>query len=220
MSTAQCRDISKLNKLVKVQLELALFDLRQQGVNPLVVETIRTRERQHMLYGQGRTAAQCKAAGVPVGYATPGKGKVTWTINSIHISGCAVDVVPQRQVNGRMTVIWNTKDKDTQKIIKTMVKYGFEAGANWTSSPDSPHFQVKGVAGEYYRQGNTNKFVTLAIQKALNKALNLKGAERTDEDGDWGNDTTQKVNMFRKMMGWKQTGKLGEKALKKLFEYL
>ena len=221
-STAQCRDISKLNKLVRVQLELALFDLREQGVNPLVVETIRTKERQYMLYGQGRTVAQCKAAGVPVKYAAPGKNKVTWTLNSIHISGCAVDVVPQRKVNGKMTAIWNTKDKETKKIIKTMVKYGFEAGANWTSSPDSPHYQVKWISLKttVYDRHHTNKFVTLAIQKALNKALNLKGTEKTDEDGDWGNDTDKKVNMFRKMMGWKQTGKLGATALKKLFGYL
>ena len=121
-----------------------------------------------------------------------------------------------------MTAIWNTKDKETKKIIKTMVKYGFEAGANWTSSPDSPHYQVKWISLKttVYDRHHTNKFVTLAIQKALNKALNLKGTEKTDEDGDWGNDTDKKVNMFRKMMGWKQTGKLGATALKKLFGYL
>lgn len=216
MSTAQCRDIKKSNDLVRVQLELALADLKNQGVNPLVVETLRTKERQYMLYGQGRTKAQCKAAGVPVKYAAPDKAKVTWTLNSIHITGFAVDVVPQRKVNGKMTAIWNIKDSDTVKIIATMMKYGFEAGANWTSSPDSPHYQVKGVKGITYSQTNTNTMVTTAIQMALNEAI---GADLV-VDGKWGNKTTAAVNEFRKRNGWKQSGVLGKKALKILLKYL
>lgn len=216
MGTAQCRDIKKLNGLIRVQLELALADLREQGVNPLVVETLRTKERQYMLYGQGRTKAQCKMKGVPEKYAAPSKAKVTSTLNSIHLTGFAVDVVPQRKVNGKMTAIWNTNDPDTQKIIATMVKYGFEAGANWTSFPDSPHFQVKGVKGINYSQSNTTKWVTTAIQIALNEAIDAGLVV----DGIWGAKTTEAVNKFRKLNGWSQNGKLGTKALKTLLKYL
>ncbi len=216
MSTTQCRDIQKLNGLVRVQLELALADLKEQGVNPLVVETYRTKERQYMLYGQGRTKAQCKAKGVPTKYADPSKAKVTSTLNSIHLTGFAVDIVPQRKVNGKMTAIWDTKDKDTQKIIATMIKYGFEAGANWTSFPDSPHFQVKGVKGINYSQSNTTKWVTTAIQIALNKAIDAGLVV----DGIWGVKTTEAVNKFRKKNGWSQNGMLGTKALKTLFKHL
>lgn len=215
MSTAQCRDTKKLNPLVRVQLNLALADLKEQGVNPLVVETLRTKERQYYLYGQGRTKEQCKAKGVPVKYAAPDKAKVTWTLNSIHITGFAVDVVPQREVNGKMTAIWNTKDKDTQKIIATMIRYGFEAGANWTSSPDSPHYQVKGVKGITYSQINTNTMVTTAIQIALNEAIDAGLVV----DGKWGAKTTAAVNEFRRRNGWKESGVLGKKALKKLLKY-
>ena len=216
MSTAQCRDIKQLNALVRVQLELALADLKEQGVNPLVVETYRTKERQYMLYGQGRTKAQCQAKGVPTKYADPSKSKVTSTLNSIHLTGFAVDVVPQRKVNGKMTAIWDVKDKDTQKIIATMIKYGFEAGANWTSFPDSPHFQVKSAKGVNYSQANTTSWVTTAIQTALNKAIgaNLK------VDGIWGAKTTEAVNKFRKLNGWSQNGMFGTKALKNLFACL
>lgn len=216
MSTAQCRDTKKLNDLVRVQLELALADLKKQGVNPLVVETLRTKERQYMLYGQGRTTAQCKSAGVPVKYAAPNLSKVTWTLNSIHITSFAVDVVPQRKVNGKMTAIWNINDKDTQRIIVTMEKYGFEAGANWNSNPDSPHFQVKGVKGINYSQSNNTKWVTMAVQTALNVAIDA-GLE---VDGIWGTKTTAAVNEFRKLNGWSQNGMLGKKALKMLLKYL
>ena len=216
MSTAQCRDLKKLNGLVRVQLKLALADLREQGVNPLVVETLRTKERQYMLYGQGRTAAECKAKGVPTKYAELSKSKVTWTLNSIHITGFAVDVVPQRKVNGKMTAIWNVKDKDTQRIIATMIKYGFEAGANWTNNPDSPHFQIKGISGNVYSKTNTNSFITTAIQIALNESITA-GLE---VDGDWGAKTTAAVNEFRRRNGWKQSGVLGKKALKKLLKHL
>lgn len=216
MSTEQCRDTKKLNALVRVQLNLALADLREQGVNPLVVETIRTKERQYYLYGQGRTAAECKLKGVPTKYAKPSAKKVTWTLNSIHITGFAVDVVPQRKVNGKMTAIWNVKDKDTIKIISTMIRYGFEAGANWSSNPDSPHFQVKGVSGAAYSQTNTNTMVTTAIQMALNEVINADLVV----DGIWGAKTTAAVNEFRRRNGWKQSGVLGKKAVKKLLKYL
>lgn len=216
MSTAQCRDTNKLNDLVRVQLKLALAELKKQGVNPLVVETLRTKERQYTLYGQGRTKAQCKVAGVPVKYAAPNFKKVTWTLNSIHITGFAVDVVPQRKVNGKMTAIWNVKDSDTQKIIATMIKYGFEAGANWNNNPDSPHFQVKGVKGINYSQSNTNTMVTTAIQMALNEAIDASLVV----DGIWGAKTTAAVNEFRRRNGWKESGVLGKKALKKLLKYL
>ena len=83
-NTDQCRDTKKLNKLVQIMLVAALAEIKAKGVNPLVVETYRTRERQNYLYGQGRTKAQCLAAGVPASYARPGMAQVTWTLNSIH----------------------------------------------------------------------------------------------------------------------------------------
>ena len=63
--TDQIRDTHKLNKLVKVQLDLAIADLKKQDVDTLVVETLRTRDRQKWLFGQGRSKVQCKAMGIP-----------------------------------------------------------------------------------------------------------------------------------------------------------
>lgn len=197
--TESCRDIKALNPLCRLLLSLALDEIEKKGVTPLIVETYRSQARQNYLYEQGRTR--------------PG-GKITWTLNSIHSKKNAVDLIPQRKVNGKMTAIWNTNDPQTQIIIKTMEKYGFEAGANWSSSPDSPHFQIKGVSvnGKEYSQYNTNGYITRMIQKALNKELGI----HLVEDGKWGSLTTAAVNDFRKKNGWSKNGKLGVKALRKL----
>lgn len=213
--TDQCRDAGKLNVLVQVMLAAALKEIKSAGVTPLVVETYRSKERQYYLYGQGRTAAQCVAAGIPATkakkYAKSGK-QCTWTLSSIHIQKKAVDVVPVRKGKA----IWNAQDKDSKKIIEIMQKYGFEAGANWTKSPDSPHFQVKGDFSKMFMQGKTTTYVTRTVQRALKKF----GFYYGDVDGIWGAGTTKAVNRYRKANGWLQSGKLGKTGLKKLLGIL
>lgn len=214
----RCSDLQELNKLVRVMLELALSDIKAQGVNPLVIETYRPQERQNYLYCQGRTIAECVAMGLnqslAAAYCNPKVGKVTWTLNSVHKSRKAVDVVPQRKVNGKMTAIWNTKDPETQIIIKTMQKYGFEAGANWTTSPDSPHFQVKGEFTNIFDTKHTTDYVTKALQAKLNE----RECNQLKVDGKWGPATTAAVNRFRKCMGYKtQLGQIGGEAFRALF---
>ena len=209
----RCSDIGTLNKLVQVMLLLALADIQSQGVNPLVVETYRQQQRQNYLYCQGRTIYEAVIKGINNAFATaycsPKSGKITWTLNSVHKSRKAVDVVPQRLVNGKMVAIWNTKDPQTQIIIRTMQKYGFEAGANWTSTPDSPHFQVKGNFGSVFDAKHTTPYVTKAIQAKLNeRECNTLGV-----DGKWGPATTDAVNRFRKCMGYKTAlGQIGADA--------
>ncbi|MDF2510477.1 MAG: cwlK 1 [Herbinix sp.] len=210
--TVSCRDATELNILVRIMLELALADIRKQGVNPLVTETYRPLDRQHYLYCQGRTIAECTTKGIgsvfAKAYSNPKAGKVTWTLDSIHIQRKAVDVIPQRLVKGKMTAIYNTKDPQTQIIIKTMQKYGFEPGANWTTTPDSPHFQVKGDFSAVFDSKHTTTYVTKAIQSALG----IKA------DGLWGNGTIAAVNAFRSSRKYSDvtSGSLGSTALKAL----
>jgi peptidoglycan L-alanyl-D-glutamate endopeptidase CwlK len=209
----------ELNKLVKVMLELALDDIRSQGVNPLVVETYRPQERQNYLYCQGRTIAECTAKGISSSFAkaycNPNGGKKpTKTLNSVHTARKAVDVVPQRIVNKKMTAIWNVNDPQTQIIIKTMQKYGFEAGANWDNFVDSPHFQVKGDFTAVFDAKHTTPYVTKAIQTALNE----RKCNNLTVDGKWGPATTEAVNVFRKCQGYKTAlGQIGSEALNALF---
>ena len=184
----QCRDINKLNGVVKELLIMALDEMRKCGVTPLVVETLRTKERQYWLYGQGRTAFQLLKKGVPVKYAHKGQ-IVTQTLNSIHLSGCAVDVVPMR--NGK--AIWDANDKDTKKIVAIMSLYGFEAGANWKNFKDSPHFQIKlpYPKNNSVSQNSTTPYLTKAIQRALG----------IKDDGVWGFKTNEAVEKFRASIG-------------------
>lgn len=214
--TNTTRDISELNPLVQVMLEAALTKIKKKKINPLVVETYRPLERQYYLYGKGRTKAICIGAGMPEKYATkyasPKEGKVTWTLASIHIKRCAVDLIPQR--NGK--AIWDSNDKQTKEIIKIMESVGFEAGANWQNSPDSPHFQVAGISekSQYFTSKNTNYYITKMIQTKL-KSLGFYNKAYA-VDGVWGTATTNAVNKFRKKHGWDDNGKMGTKALKTL----
>ena len=216
--TEQCRDVRELNSLVETMLNLAIKDIVSQGVTPLIVETYRSQERQNYLYCQGRSISECTAKGInrqfAESYCTPKSKKVTWTLNSVHKSRKAVDVVPQRKVNGKMTAIWNANDKQTQIIIKTMQKYGFEAGANWTSNPDSPHFQIKGNFTTTFSSANNTPFITRAIQSKLNE----RECNKLVVDEKWGKATTDAINRFRECKGYGTVnGKLGAVALKDLF---
>ena len=198
--TDQCRDVKELNPLCQILLNQAIKEIKAEGINPLVVETYRSQARQDYLYSQGRTV----------------KGtKVTWTLNSIHTKRNAVDVVPQRMVGGKMTAIWNANDKETKKIISIMTKYAFESGGNW-ATPDSPHFQIKGVSdtAKSYSDTNTNTYISKMIQTLLNE----KNKAGLTVDGKWGANTTKAVNKFRSKQGWKQDGKVGVATLKKLLK--
>lgn len=211
------RDIDELNPLVKVMLNSALSCIKKQKIAPLVVETYRPKERQYYLYGQGRSVATCIGAGMPKKYAQKyarSGSKVTWTLNSIHIKRCAVDLIPQR--DGK--AIWNSKDEDTRKIIDIMISVGFEAGANWSSSPDSPHFQVLGIGTKtkVFTKKNANKYVVKMIQKKLKKAGFYNDYTI---DGSWGKATTKAIKRWKGSLGWKKNGKIGTTALKKLLSY-
>lgn len=198
-NTDQCRDIKELNQLCQILLNKALDDIRAEGINPLVVETYRSQVRQNYLYSIGRTVLGTK---------------VTWTQSSIHTQRNAVDLIPQRKIDGKMVAIWNANDRENKKIISIMTQYGFEAGANWSNSPDSPHFQIKGVSktAKYYSLTNTNTYITKMIQKALNSKIK----DNLVVDGKWGSATTKAVNKFRSQFNWKEDGKVGVKTLNKL----
>ena len=231
--TTVVNDPDELNPLVKVLYTAAIEEIKSKGITPLTVETYRSKKRQYYLYCQGRTASVAINAGVPSSIANKycptlkNKSKVTWTLNSIHIERKAVDIIAQRLVKGKKTAIWDNTDSENKKIVKIMTKYGFEAGANWTSNPDSAHFQIKGKFTSTFKKGYTNSYITKMIQKALNNIeVDDKGTPllktKLIEDGDWGDKTTKAVNAFRKFKKYSNTsnGTLGKKALKDLIAYL
>lgn len=115
-----------LVRVVKRAIEICEIDFK-------VLEGMRTLERQRELYAQGRTE--------------PGK-IVTWTMNSKHLEGKAVDLVPY-------PIDW-TNLKKFDAIAKAMFEAAKEMdvnirwGADWDGDGnyrekgeyDSPHFEI------------------------------------------------------------------------------
>ena len=104
----------------------------------IVVEGVRTEKRQQELYAQGRTK--------------PGK-VVTWTMNSKHIDGLAVDLAPYDHETRQ--ILWGDVLKFND-MIRSMLrvaaahKVKIRSGADWNQNgvlrenreTDSPHFEL------------------------------------------------------------------------------
>lgn len=129
----------KLQAVARRALELTTVDFS-------VTQGNRTRDEQMRLYGKGRTAAQCIAKGVPTSYARPNEAKVTWTLNSNHIGGRAIDVAPF--VNGKLEWDENGKLGLWPKIAAAFKQAAKELniaitwGGDWSETKDRPHFEL------------------------------------------------------------------------------
>lgn len=121
-----------------------------------VIEGVRSPERCYELYGKGRTAAQCRAAGVPTKYANPAARKVTWLKNPLNSKHCkhkdgyghAVDLFPA-------PYSWDNVEP-FEEVAKAMYQASSELdidikwGGNWDNDDkwhergeyDNPHFQI------------------------------------------------------------------------------
>lgn len=113
-----------------------------------VVQGRRTLDEQMRLYGKGRTAAQCRAMGVPEAYAQPRLAKVTWIDprKGNHLSGRAIDVCPF--IGGRFN--WDDdghlgawpKIASAFKQAARELGVRISWGGDWVKSKDRPHFEV------------------------------------------------------------------------------
>ena len=120
-----------------------LVDIAQEACQALpfdviVVEGVRTIQRQRDLYAQGRTKS----------------GKiVTWTMNSKHIDGLAVDLAPYDHETRQ--ILWGDVLKFNDMIrsmlrIAAAHKVKIRSGADWNQNgvlrenreTDSPHFEL------------------------------------------------------------------------------
>ena len=129
-----------LSRLVGVNEDLVSVVKRAieiSEVDFMVVEGLRTKQRQEELYAQGRTK--------------PGR-IVTWTMKSKHIDGLAVDIAP---CNKDGSINWNDL-KMFDKMADAMFKAAKELnisirwGRDWDmdgirgekGETDSPHFEL------------------------------------------------------------------------------
>ena len=70
--------------------------LENRGLDPVIVESYRSKERQRWLYGQGRSKWQCIRAGISPAYSHPGP-IVAWTLKSNHLKGKAFDTISKKR---------------------------------------------------------------------------------------------------------------------------
>ena len=108
---------------------------REKGARFRVTEGYRSQARQDDLYAQGRTK--------------PGK-KVTWTRNSKHLSGRAIDVIwtGGRGINDSNPTGTIYDPRELENIARIFQEAGRELGisvtwgGDWKKSKDRPHLQI------------------------------------------------------------------------------
>lgn len=129
----------RMQEIVKRAITLSEVDFG-------VTQGKRTRDEQMRLYGKGRTRQAMINAGLNPDYAKPNESRVTWTMNSNHLSGKAVDLVPY--VNGKLE--WDNSGSLGlwPKIAKAMKQaaedlgYKMVWGGDWVKTVDRPHFEL------------------------------------------------------------------------------
>jgi peptidoglycan L-alanyl-D-glutamate endopeptidase CwlK len=121
--------LSKVNPELASRIRAMAADLKAQGIDIRVTDSLRTVEEQNDLYAQGRTK--------PGNIVTNAKGG-----SSYHNYGLAVDIVPM--VNGKAN--YNVSADTWNKIGAAGKKYGLEWGGDFKSIVDKPHFQMSGGA--------------------------------------------------------------------------
>lgn len=128
-----------LQQVVKRAIQISEVDFG-------VTQGLRTHDVQARLYGQGRSRAEMVAKGLNPDYARPSMQKVTWTMNSNHMTGRAVDLVPY--INGKVEWDDNGKLGLWPKIANAMKLAAAELGipiiwgGDWKKTPDRPHFEL------------------------------------------------------------------------------
>lgn len=135
MNTLNKSSIAKLstvNMRMQVIVTAAATALADSKIFFIVTQGLRTKEEQAELYAQGRTK--------------PGK-IVTWTLNSNHISGLAVDLAPL--IDGKLN--WDEDGKlGAWPVIATAMKNAaidmgeiITWGGDWEGKKrDRPHFEL------------------------------------------------------------------------------
>lgn len=124
-------------------LIIATKDMERNGVPYFISEAGRNLLTQCLYALQGRLGegknailfssleTACKQAGI----RPPDKEIITWTLQSNHFNGTAVDIYPLK--DGK--VDWNNQD---ERIVEAMKSAGFSWGGDW-NTPDRPHFEMR-----------------------------------------------------------------------------
>lgn len=148
----EARDYLLMDERVHPQARELFLELlrrvRAQGIPLVVVEVYRSKERQRMLYAQGRTDEQLRARGYTqeeiqrarkAGY-TSEKKRVTNVMNAgMHSKGRAMDCA--FLVDGKLR--YDVRDEWWQAYGKTAKQLGLVWGGDWKMA-DRPHVEYRG----------------------------------------------------------------------------
>lgn len=117
------RGLQHLAPKMREKVIAVLEDMREQGLDPFVAETIRTPERVAYLHGFGRLYDD-------------GRGRVTEVrdpLTGMHPYGLAVDI-------WSVSKLWKASETFWDALAGAARKHGLEAGADWKRR-DRPHIQ-------------------------------------------------------------------------------
>jgi peptidoglycan L-alanyl-D-glutamate endopeptidase CwlK len=141
-----------LNAEVRPYFEDFLSKLDQRGFHYSIVETLRTQAVQEAYYAQGRKPLGeinelRKKAGLYLLGEAEGKRIITRTMQSVHLTGRAADIVPV--VEGKIP--WNITSENAELWLAFGAlgqEAGLEWGGAWTPLDrfgigwDAPHYQI------------------------------------------------------------------------------
>jgi hypothetical protein len=135
----------------KVNAFLSVLD--EENIFYSIVETRRSRETQEAYYSQGRDSLEvvnAKRAKLNLYKLSEleNKNKITWTLDSKHIEGNAIDIAPV--INGKIP--WNITCKEIAEKWLQLGKIGESVGLIWGGrwkpisefgiGKDAPHFEI------------------------------------------------------------------------------
>lgn len=134
-------DINKLSPPFREKVVVFLSKLDDKKIQYRIHETLRTLDVQMAYYAQGRKPLISvnilrNKVGLYLLSEEENKKIITWTMNSKHLDGLAIDVVPTR--NGRLW--WNAPDEKWKEIAEISKECGLNAGYYWKQH-DSPHHE-------------------------------------------------------------------------------
>ena len=90
--------VALMETYLRERVQNVLAYMETKGFDPEVFETLRSRDRQAYLFGQGRSKLQCIVAGISPQWSQPGEKRVTDTMHSMHLPDSdglskAVDII-------------------------------------------------------------------------------------------------------------------------------
>lgn len=137
------RDVERLNDDFRPLAKEWLAKLDEVGIKYRVIETLRTMEVQTAYYAQGRKPladvnALRKLAGLWTITDLDNKRRITWTLQSNHLWGAAIDVAP---LNG-ITINWGAPFHEWEAMAKYAEEIGISWGGRWEQQ-DLPHYELK-----------------------------------------------------------------------------